>query len=242
MEGWQATSFGHLNAEVYDETQDPGTTEAAVTVIADLARGGKVLELAVGTGRIALPLAARGVDVTGLEVSPQMVAKLRAKPGGDALPVVMADMADFTFDTKFDLVVLVFNTLFNLTSQAQQIGCFQSVANCLAPGGRFLVEAFVPDVARYRDHQDVRIKHLDMGRLTLDAVQHDPVEQRLTMQRLHVDDAGTKLVPLVMRYAWPSELDLMARLAGMTLVDRWSNWDKAPFGADARSAISVWQL
>lgn len=241
MEGWDARSYGQIHAHDYDRHSDPGTTEASVAAMAELAGRGRVLELAVGTGRIALPLAARGVDVTGLEASPEMVAELRRKPGGADLPVVMGDMAEVPVEGPFDLVILVFNTLFNLTSQAAQIACFEAVAQRLAPGGRFLVEAFVPDPGRYRDHQDVRVKSLGAGELVVDAVRHDPVTQVLTHQRLHATAAGTELRPLVLRYAWPAELDLMARLAGLALEARWGDWGRGAFGADSRSHISVWR-
>lgn len=241
MEGFDAFSFGRLNATDYDATQTPASTEAAIEALAALAQGARVLELAVGTGRIALPLAARGIDVTGLEISPDMVAELRAKPGGADLPVVMGDMAELPVDGPFDLVILVFNTLFNLTSQAAQVQCFQNVARVLAPGGRFLIETFVPDPARYRDHQDVRVKTLDAGQLVLDAAIHDPVAQTLSMQRLHATAQGTRLVPLHMRYAWPAELDLMAQLAGLKLCERWSDWRQTPFDRDARSHITLYR-
>lgn len=242
MGGWAPESFGALNAADYDETQDPGTTEAAVEVIADLAGSGRVLELAVGTGRIALPLAARGLDVTGLDASPEMIERLRAKPGGADLPVVIGDMAEVAVDGPFDHVFVVFNTLFNLTSQEAQLRCFAEVAERLAPGGTFLIEVFVFDPARYRGGQDVRLRGLDMASVALDAISHDPVTQRLKHQRIHVGPGGTRLVPLVMRYAWPAELDLMARLAGLTLRDRWGGWDRSPFTGRSRSHVSVYQL
>ena len=240
MDRWTSNSFGQMNAADYDAKHDPGTTNEAVELIARLAEG-RVLELAVGTGRIALPLAARGLDVTGLEISPEMVAELRKKPGGTDLTVVMGDMADVAVEGQFDLVVLVFNTLFNLTTQAAQVRCFQNVAKRLEPGGRFLVETFVPDTTRFRDHQDVRLKTIDMGRLVVDAIQHDPVDQIVTHQRLHVTDDGQSLMPLVMRYAYPPELDLMAELAGLELVHRWGGWQGEPFDANSKMHVSVWE-
>ncbi len=240
MDNWTSNSFGEMNASDYDAKHDPGTTAEAVERIAGLAKG-PVLELAVGTGRIALPLAARGLDVTGLEISPEMVAELRKKPGGADMTVVMGDMADVAVEGQFDMIILVFNTLFNLTSQAAQVRCFQNVAKRLQPGGTFLVETFVPDITRFRDHQDVRLKSMDMGRLVVDAIQHDPLEQIVTHQRLHITNGDQSLVPLVMRYAYPPELDLMAELAGLRLVHRWGGWRGEDFDANAKMHVSVWE-
>ena len=241
MKGFDAWSFGALNADVYDATQTPESTEASIDCLAGLAGTGRVLELATGTGRIALPLAARGIDVTGLEISPEMIAKLRAKPGGAELPVVEGDMAEIPLEGPFDLVVLVFNTLFNLQSQEAQVRCFQNVARVLRPGGQFLIEAFVPEVTRFDDDQNVRVKHLDAERLVLDAIMHDPIAQTLSMQRLHTDGAGSRLVPLFMRYAYPAELDLMAQMAGMSRSARWSDWAGTPFTRHSRSHITIYR-
>lgn len=241
MKGYQPTTFGELHAEEYDELHDPGTTAASVELIADLAGDGKLFELAIGTGRVALPLVARGLDVHGLEVSEAMVAKLRQKPSGEAVPVMIGDMASFETDERYDFAFLVFNTLFNLTSQNAQIGCFQSVARCLNKGGQFLVETFVPDVARYENHQNVSVKKLDAETLWLDTVTHDPVNQVLNHQRIRYEQGASKLVPLPMRYAWPSEIDLMARLAGMKLIERWGGWHREPFTADSKMHVSLYE-
>ena len=241
MKGFDAWSFGALNAADYDATQTPDSTEASVDRLAQLAGTGRVLELATGTGRIALPLAARGIDITGLEISPQMIAQLRAKPGGQALPVVEGDMADIPLEGPFDLVILVFNTLFNLQSQEAQVRCFRNVSRVLRPGGQFLVEAFVPEVTRFDDGQNLRVKHLDAERLVLDAILHDPVAQTLSMQRLHTDGAGSRLVPLFMRYAYPAELDLMAQMNGMTRSARWADWAMSPFTRHSRGHITLFR-
>ncbi len=241
MDGWDGKTFGTLNADDYDAKNDPGTTDEAVDLIAGLAGSGRVLELAVGTGRIALPLAARGVEIEGQEISPEMVEQLRRKPGGADLKVTLADMADVGVDGPFDHVFLVFNTIFNLTTQAAQLSCFRNVAQRLAPGGTFLVETFVPDTSRFRDHQDVRIKAIGMDVFGLDAIRHDPVEQTLTMQRMWVKDGQTRLIPLVMRYAYPPELDLMAECAGLRLTHRWGGWRREPFTVDSKMHVSVWE-
>ncbi len=246
MKPFDPETFGDLNAHDYDERNDPGTTEAAVRLLAGLYGTSRVVELAIGTGRIALPLAAAGVDVAGIEGSPLMVEKLREKPGGSDIPVVTGDMASFTLadfsDTRpLDHAFLVFNTLYNLQTQNAQLGCFQSVSNCLAIGGTFLVEAFVPDFAGYSNGQRVGIKQMEHNLLWLDAVQHDPVEQLLEYQRVRLAEDGLRFVPLRLRYVWPAELDLMARLSGMRLVERWGGWGKDPFDRNSRMHVSLYE-
>jgi SAM-dependent methyltransferase len=234
-------TFGELNAEDYDALHDPGTTDEAVAFIAEVAAGGRTLELAIGTGRIALPLAAQGLDIHGIEGSPEMVAKLREKPGGDAIPVVIGDFADVDVEGPFDHVFLVFNTLFNLASQEHQVRCFQNVSKCLRDGGTFLVETFVPDVTRFRNGQDVRTMQVGFNSVWLEATVHDPVRQVVEHQRVRISKDGMRLVPLPMRYAWPAEIDLMAQIAGMRLKDRWGGWHRQPFTADSKMHVSVYE-
>ena len=234
-------TFGDLNAEDYDALHDPGTTEESVALISELAGQGKILELAIGTGRMALPLLARGHDVSGIEASPAMVEKLRVKPGGADIPVVIGDMADVEIDGPFDFAFLVFNTLFNLTSQDSQVRCFQNVAERLAPGGAFLIETFVPDFSAYTGNQNVRTMQLGFQSLWLEAGKHDPTRQLVEFQRVRITNEGMKLVPLVMRYAWPQEVDLMARLAGLTLEHRWGGWQREPFTADSKMHVSLYR-
>ena len=234
-------TFGELNAEQYDALHDPGTTEESVALIRELAGEGRVLELAIGTGRVALPLAAAGLEVHGIEGSPEMVAKLREKPGGADIPVVIGDFADVAVEAPFDHAFLVFNTLFNLTSQEAQVRCFANVAKRLRPGGTFLVETFVPDRERTASGQSVRALRVGFSSVLLEAVIHDPVAQRFDFQRVRITEKGTHLVPLVMRYAWPAEIDLMAQLAGMRLKDRWGGWRREPFTADSKMHVSVYE-
>ncbi|WP_342077319.1 class I SAM-dependent methyltransferase [Yoonia sp. SS1-5] len=241
MEGYDATTFGALNAADYDALHDPGTTDACVALIADLAPGKRLLELAIGTGRVALPLAQQGFAVTGIEASYEMIAKLREKPGSDAIAVTCGDIADVPVTGPFDHAFLVFNTLFNLQTQAAQISCFANTAAQLTPAGTFLIEAFVPRFDGFRNHQKLETKRLDMGNVWLEAVTHDPVEQVLSFQRIRISDDGIRLVPLPMLYAYPPEIDLMARLAGLQLVDRWGGWDKSPFTAESSFHISVYR-
>ncbi|MEX1152655.1 class I SAM-dependent methyltransferase [Parvibaculum sp.] len=241
MKDYGPGTFGELNADDYDALHDPGTTEAAVALLAELAGGGRVLELAIGTGRVALPLAERGLAIEGVEASPEMVAKLRAKPGGESIPVVIGDMADVPVEGSFDFVFLTFNTLFNLTSQDAQLRCFANVAKHLKPGGAFLVEAFVPDVAQFRDHRSLKPVHLDFGSLTLEAAIHDPVTQVIEYQYIRMTPDGTRLTPLPMRYAWPAEIDLMAKLAGLERENRWGGWDRSAFTAKSEMHVSVYR-
>jgi SAM-dependent methyltransferase len=241
MEGFTASTFGELNAADYDQLHDPGTTAETVALISELAGEGAILELAIGTGRIALPLAAKGHKVSGIEGSPEMVESMRRKPGGDAIDVAIGDIADVDIDGPFDHAFLVFNTLFNLQTQEDQIRCFHNTAKCLVPGGTFLVETFVPDLSGFRDGQRTTTKRLDMSSVWIEAALHDPVRQLLEMQRIRITEDGMQLVPLPMRYAWPSEIDLMARLAGMTLVHRWGGWDRRPFDASSTMHVSVYR-
>ena len=243
MKGYGPATFGALMADVYDtERGNPpaAKTKRSVEFLADLAGGGTILELAIGTGRVALPLAQRGLSIAGIDASPEMVAKLRAKPGGDAIPVTIGDIADFDVDGSYDLVFLVFNTLFNLTAQADQVSCFQSVARHLAPTGAFALEAFVPDVARFADGQCVRGSDVTIDSATLEVSVHDPVAQTIQYQYIVITEDGTRLYPVPMRYVWPSELDLMARLAGLELRERWGGWDRSPFTATSSEHVSVY--
>ncbi|HEY5107250.1 MAG TPA: methyltransferase domain-containing protein [Caulobacteraceae bacterium] len=241
MKDYGPETFGKLNAERYDALYPAdAATMAAVDFLAKLAPGEASLELAIGTGRIALPLAARGLRVSGIEASPEMIAKLKAKPGGEAITAVLGDMADVEIDGPFDLVFLVFNTLFNLTSQDDQVRCFSNVARRLTPRGVFVVEAFVPDPAHFVDRERVRTVGISFDAAHLEASVHDPVSQVINYQYISLTGAGIRLTPLPMRYAWPSEIDLMARLAGLQLHQRWADWDRSAFTADSRKHVSVY--
>ncbi|MGD1933203.1 MAG: class I SAM-dependent methyltransferase [Candidatus Phaeomarinobacter sp.] len=241
MKDFGPETFGELNAEGYDMFHDPGTTEISVERIAEVAGSGRILELAIGTGRIALPLLHKGFDVAGIEGSPLMVDKLREKPGGDQIDVVIGDFADVDIDGTYDHACLVFNTLFNLPSQDAQTRCFANTAKRMKPGGTFLVETYVPDVSAFKNHQRVSTRNLGKGFVVIEAVLHDPVRQTFEFQRIHFSEKGTRLVPLPMRYAYPPEMDLMAQLAGLQLRDRWSGWNKEPFTADSKMHVSVYE-
>ncbi len=202
---------------------------------------GPVLELGIGTGRIALPLVQRGIEVHGVDASEAMVAKLREKPGGDRIKVSMGNFADVgeLVDGAFSLLLVVFNTFFGLLTQDDQVRCFQGVAQHLADGGVFLMQAFVPDLTRFDRGQ--RVEAMDVGAdiVHLEASRLDPVNQRVTSQHMVVEDGRTRLFPVSLRFAFPSELDLMARLAGLRLRERWGSWDRQPFGSSSQQHISV---
>jgi SAM-dependent methyltransferase len=243
VKGFGPETFGERNADRYDRLNDAAMaaeTRDSVAALADLAGGGRVLELAIGTGRVALPLAAQGLEVHGIEASEAMVAKMRTKPGGDAIPVTIGDMADARAEGAFDLVYLVFNTIFNLTTQDAQVRCFQNAARHLGDGGVFVVETIVPELSRYEGGQVVRANEVELDRVRFEVAMHDPIAQTVRFQRVVVDPTGTRLHPHFMRYAWPSELDLMARLAGLALRERWAWWDRSSFTERSTSHVSIY--
>jgi SAM-dependent methyltransferase len=217
-----------------------GDEAVAVAFLEQLARGGQALELAIGTGRIAVPLAARGVHVDGIDLSPAMVAKLRERPGGDQLSVTIGDFADVPVEGTYRLIYLVFNTLFNLLTQDDQIRCFENVAAHLTDDGSFLVEAYVPTfLHRLRSDQYVEAESIGVDEVRLDVLRHDPVTQRIEENHVSLSREGIRLNPIVQRYAWPGELDLMARMAGLHLTERWDGWQREPF-TSTRNCVSVY--
>lgn len=209
--------------------------------LAGLADGGPVLELAIGTGRVALPLAERGLAVEGIEASEEMVAVLRGKPGGDRIPVVIGDMADVPVDGSYPLVFLVFNTLFNLTGAGRQADCFRNVARVLAPGGAFVIETFVPDAASFDRDEQVQIREVTEDSATIRLHQYDRAAQTFVRQTITFDRDGVHLKPFAMRYAWPEQIDELAGRAGLHLTERYADWDRSPFTAESRSHISVYR-
>jgi SAM-dependent methyltransferase len=235
--------FGEGVAEHYDEAHeemfDPAVVEPAVDFLAELAGEGTALELGIGTGRIALPLTRRGIGVHGIELSEAMVEQLRAKPGGDEIPVTIGDFATATVDRSFPLAYLVFNTINNLTTQDAQVACFRNVAAHLETGGRFVIEVGVPSVRRlpYGD----RFNLFNVSDAHIGVNEFDVASQRLVSH--HFTAVGETFVrrSIPFRYVWPAELDLMARLAGMTLRERWSGWRREPFDSESTKHISVWE-
>jgi SAM-dependent methyltransferase len=241
MDEYRDSTYGDRIAGIYDELyEELFDKDEVVDVLAPLAGDGPALELAIGTGRIALPLAARGISVHGIDTSEAMVAKLRLKPGGDAIPVTMGDFADVGVDRDYPLVYVVFNTLFALRTQEDQVRCFANVARRLTPGGAFVVEAFFPDVARYDRGQRVHASSVQVDRLSLEASVHDPVKQTVQSQQVIFTQEGTALYPVALRYAWPSEMDLMAKLAGLDLQSRWGGWRGERVDPRTQKVVSIY--
>jgi hypothetical protein len=233
-------SFGETAAATYDDSPR-GDEDETVACLERLAQGGPALELAIGTGRIGLPLAARGIRVDGIEQSAAMVARLRAKPGGDNIAVTMGDMADVPVSGSYRLVFVVFNTIYNLLTQEDQVRCFENVASHLTDDGVFLVEALVPgSLYRLRDDQYVDAEAVEVDRVTLDVGRFDPVTQVLDESHVTLGPHGVRVSPIVTRYIWPSELDLMARIAGLRLRQRWAEWNGEPFDRRSTRHVSVY--
>ncbi|MEU4563895.1 class I SAM-dependent methyltransferase [Actinoplanes sp. NPDC023936] len=233
--------FGRQWATKYDQPGNPDP-EPAAAFLAGLAGSGPALELAIGSGRVALPLAARGVAVEGIEASPEMVELLRGKPGGAALPVVLGDMADVAVDGSYPLVYLVFNTLFNLTVPGRQEDCFRNVARVLAPGGRFVIEAFVPDEEQFaRDEREVQVHGVTEDSVTVRMHRYDREAQTFLRQTLTFREGGIQLRPFGMRYQWPEQIDGFAEAAGLRLEARYADWDRGRFTAESPSHVSVYR-
>ncbi|MBG0567604.1 class I SAM-dependent DNA methyltransferase [Actinoplanes aureus] len=232
--------FGRQWAARYDHgLPDPAP---AVEFLAGLADGGPVLELAIGSGRVALPLAERGIPVEGIEAAPEMVELLRAKPGGADLPVTIGDMADVAVDGRYPLVYLVFNTLFNLTVPGRQEDCFRNVARVLAPGGAFVIEAFVPDPAQFdRDEQQIQVWSVTEEAVTVRLHRYDRAAQSFLRQTVTFSNDGVKLQPFGMRYQWPEQIDAFAADAGLYLEARYAGWAGEEFRPDSASHISVYR-
>jgi SAM-dependent methyltransferase len=239
MDRYRDETYGERIADVYDDwfgEYDAGS----IGVLKEFARGGRALELGIGTGRIALPLQAAGVVVEGIDASEAMVGRLRSKPGGDRIPVTVGDFGDVGVEGRFPLVFVVGNTFFALLTQEDQVRCFQNVALHLDPEGVFVVEAFVPDLTRFDRGQTVRAFRAGIDEVHLEATLLDTSTQLISAQQVSLTEGGIRFYPVKLRYAWPSELDLMARIAGLRLVHRWADWQKSGFTADSDKHISVY--
>ncbi len=234
--------FGEEVAARYDADTSisaPEVVDPVVDFLAQLAGDGRALEFAIGTGRIGLPLSGRGVPVHGIELSQAMVARLRSKPGAEAVGVTVGDMATTTVEGSFRVVFLVFNTIGNLTTQEAQVACFRNAAAHLEPGGTFVIEVGLPDLRRLPPGDTSRVFHLSDDRWGID--EYDVVSQGMVSHHFAVRDGELKRLSVPFRYAWPAELDLMAQLAGMTLRERWAGWTREPFTAESRQHVSVWE-
>ena len=243
MEGYDSSTYGDRFADVYDDWYgDVTDAEACATRIAALARGGPVLELGVGSGRLALPLVARGVAVHGIDASPEMLAKLRAKPGSEAIHLTTGDMAELALvdPPGFSVVFVAFNTFFNVTTAAEQQRCFDRVATLLTPDGLFVVEAFVPADDDEGSSSSVTPRRMSADEVVLQVVQRDESDQTITGQHVHITEGGIRLRPWFLRYAPPAELDAMAEAAGLTLAWRHADWEETAFGPEAPVHVSAY--
>jgi SAM-dependent methyltransferase len=240
MAEYREETYGERIASIYDERYRE-VEGGLIDRLAELAGSGRALELGIGTGRVALPLAERGVEVHGIDASEAMVARLRAKPGGESIPVTLGDLAEVPVAGDYSLIYVVFNTFFALLTQEKQVHCFQSVAKHLTPEGFFLLEVFVPDLGRFDRGQTVRAVRIGLEEVDLDISRLDAVLQQITTQHVLLSERGVRLYPVKLRYAWPAELDLMGRLAGLRLMERWGDWVGNPFTGSSRRHISVYQ-
>ncbi len=240
MKKYGAATYGQQIAEIYDDLYS-GIDSETIEMLADFAKGGPALELGIGTGRVALPLKEKGVDVYGIDASEEMVAKLRDKPGGNEIEVQIGSFREFQIEQRFNLIFVVFNTFFGLQTQEEQVQCLKSVREHLTPGGVFLIDVFVPDLGRFTDFQTVRTIDLMENGAQLEVSQVDPVSQQVTAQHIFLSEQGVRFYPVRLRYAWPSELDLMAQIAGLSLRERWGSWSRAEFTKESRKHISVYE-
>lgn len=239
MSDYNDETYGELIADVYDDWYsevDPQMLE----MLARLSGGGRALELGIGTGRVAIPLAARGMKMYGIDSSPAMLEKLRTKPGSEDIQLHQGSFVSIPFQEKFDLIFVVFSTFYGLLTQDEQIQCFNNVAAHLNSKGMFVIEAFVPDLTRYQGGQSVRAVQLESQQTRLVASMLDPVNQIITSQFIVLDKSKTEVKPVKIRYAWPSELDLMAHMAGLKLVYHWDNWGQSPFTSNSSKHIAVY--
>jgi SAM-dependent methyltransferase len=235
--------FGERIAESYDESSgemfERDVVQPAVDLLADLAGSGRALELGIGTGRIALPLAQRGVPVHGIDMSRAMVARLRAKPGSDPIGVTIGDFATTRVDGTFSVAYLVFNTIMNLTTQETQVACFRNVAAHLEPGGCFVIEVAIPDLRILPPGQTAVPFHVSPTKWAFDA--YDVATQAMSSNYIEVVDGRGEYTSIPFRYVWPAELDLMAQLAGLRLRERWAGWKREPFTSESRQHVSIWE-
>ncbi len=230
-----ATGYDATSIEMFD----PAVVDPAVSFLADLAGAGRALELGIGTGRIAVPLSQRGVRVHGIDLSSAMVERLRTKPGATDIGITIGDFATARAEGTFTLAYLVFNTITNLITQDEQVQCFRNVAAHLEPGGKFVIEVFIPILQRLPPGETIRAFTVEPTRLDFD--QYDVTTQTLFSHHYRVNDGQLEVFSIPFRYVWPAELDLMARLAGMTLSERWSGWNREPFTSESTSHVSVWR-
>ena len=240
MKDYDLSAYGERIADVYDDWMRSVDPTAAVTALAALAGEGPVLELGIGTGRVALPLQERGLEVHGIDASPAMLQKLREKPGGERISTTVGDFADVAVADRYGLVFVAANTFFGVLTQEDQVRCFRNVEAQLRDGGVFVIEAFVPDPARF-DPSRLTVRGMEADMVRIEASRHDSVSQTIDGQAIELRTEGARFIPFRIRYAWPLELDLMARLAGLRLRERWGGWNGAPLTAASKQHVSVYE-
>lgn len=239
MDEYQESTYGDSMADVYDEIQGDRNVQSTVNFLLPYTSS-RALELGIGTGRVAIPLAEQGVVVIGIDNSRAMLEQLKRKPGANKVSTILADMADVPVDGSFSLIFAVFGTFFCIGSQEGQVHCFQKVAKHLTEAGVFVLECSMPDFSAFTRNQNVRVGNMSIDRLTITATEHDPVTQRTTTQHLLATPNGIRLMPVCVRYSYPSELDLMAKIAGLELKERYGDWHRNPFTANSIRHISVY--
>ena len=233
--------YGRNIADDYDETTGAADPAAELAAITELSQGEPILEFGIGTGRLALPLVARGHQVAGIEGSADMVQLLREKPGGAEIPVEVGDFSEARLDGEFGLVVLTMNTIYALPSQQAQVNCFRNAARHLRIGGSFVVEAWLADLGAYRQGRALRLVRHEDGAVVLESSEISPATQTMQTNKIYLSNDSVKVFPANHRYAWPAELDLMAQLAGLELTQRWADWAKHPYTDDSTAHVSIWR-
>lgn len=240
MKDYDLAAYGERIAGVYDDWMRAIDPADAVEALARLAGEGPVLELGIGTGRVALLLAERGLEVHGIDASEAMLARLRDKPGAERIATSVGDFADVAVEGRYSLVFVVANTFFGALTQDEQVRCFENVETRMMEGGVFVIEAFVPDPARF-DPGRLSVRGIELDSVRLEALLHDPISQTIDGQAIELSEPGARFVPVRLRYAWHSELDLMARLARLRLQQRWDGWVGEPFTAASKHHVSVYE-
>jgi cyclopropane fatty-acyl-phospholipid synthase-like methyltransferase len=242
VEDYEASTYGDKIADIYDSIHTAELLNTAETVefLARRAGRGPVLELAIGTGRVGLPLAQQGIEVHGIDASEKMVAKLRGKDGGGDIPVSFGDFKDVPVEGRFTLIYLTFNTIFGLTTQEDQVTCFRNVADHLTEDGVFVLDGFFPDTSRFDRDQRVNVNEIGVDRVFMDVSRHDRMAQTISSQHLIITPGAIEMYPVHLRYIWPSELDLMARLAGLQLKQRFASYAEHPFTSASGAHVSVY--
>lgn len=233
------TDYGEKYAEVYDSLYPPPST-AMIDFLFEEAGNGPVLELGIGTGRVALELKKRGVNVHGIEISPKMIEVLKRKKGGKSIPVHLSSFSQIPASTKYSMIFAVFNTFFGLLHVEDQVTCFESISKSLLPGGKLVIEAIVPDLSSFSRNQALSVISVDSNEVVLSASLVNVPEQTLHSQKIYISEKGIKMFPTAYRFTWPSELDLMGKNANIPLSQRFSNWNRDPYSRHSNVHVSIY--